>query len=284
MSRPSTKHKRVTQMGNLIHAGESYHRMVEIVQSGVLGPIRLARVWMAGGSHSLGKPADTAPPEGCDYDFWLGPAPKRPFNPNRFHFTWRYFWDYAGGQLGDFICHLVDPVHWAMNVKAPAMITASGQRYADDNAETPDALEVVYHYNEGFDLIWSHQNHSPRGFFDRGAGIAFYGTKATLHGHYSDYKIVPNGNAEITEPPKTLPRSVGHHREWLDAIKTRAQCSCHFGYGHELSALAHLGNLALRTGTTLAWDGAAERVTNHPAANAHLFREEYRKPWVLPEV
>ena len=136
------KHKRVTQMGNLIHAGENYHRVVEIVRSGVLGTISKTRVWMAADLSGMGKPADGDPPAGCDYDFWLGPAPKRAFNPNRFTFNWRWFWDYGGGLLTDFCCHIVDPVHWAMEVDAPWTITVTGGRFAlVDNGETQDTLQ-----------------------------------------------------------------------------------------------------------------------------------------------
>jgi hypothetical protein len=219
---------------------------------------------MARNIEGLGNPADTEPPEGCDYDFWLGPAPKRPFNPNRFTFNWRYFWDYAGGHLCDFVCHLVDPVHWGMKVSWPETITAQGER--------------------GFDLIWSHQETNSRGFEGRQAGIAFYGTKGTLHGHYNDYKLIPEKGEEIEEPPKTLPRSPGHHREWLNAIKSREECSCHFAYGHPLSAVGHLGNIALWTGRKLRWDGAKERFVDDPEADRYLLREEYRAPWTLPEV
>ena len=88
----------------------------------------------------------------------------------------------------------------------------------------------------------------------------------------------------ITEPEPFLPRSRGHHREWIDAIKSRDECSCHFGYGHQLSAVAHLGNMALKTGKRLQWDAQSERVTNAPEANNYLFRSEYRAPWRLPEV
>jgi predicted dehydrogenase len=279
------KYNRITQMGNLIHAGETYHRMVEIVQSGVLGQITKTRVWMAANVPGIGSPPDSAPPDGADYDFWLGPAPVRPFNSNRFIYQWRYFWDYAGGQLCDFCCHLVDPVHWAMEVEHPETITATGGRYAlKDNAETPDTLEVVYHYAKGFDLIWSHISNNAQGFFDRGAGIAFQGTNATLHGHYNDFKVIDEKGKEIKLAEPSLPRSVGHHREWLNGIKSREQCSCHFAYGHQLSNVGHLGNIALWTGEKLKWDGTAERVTNHEAANRYLLREEYRSPWSLPKV
>jgi predicted dehydrogenase len=278
------KHGRVTQMGNLIHASETYHRIAEIVQSGALGTIRKARVWMAGRNGGIGSPPDGSAPSGVDYDAWLGPAPERAFNPNRFHFNWRYFWDYAGGQLGDFVCHLVDPVLWGMRVEAPVSVVAQGERYADDNAETPDTLEVTYRFAEGFDLVWSHQNHNGDGFFGRPAGVAFYGTRGTLHGHYNDYVIEWAGGEASEEPAPSLPRSPGHHREWLDAIKSRAQCSCNFEYGHRLSTVGHLGNIALKVGRRLEWDPKAERFPRDEEANGHLLRETYRAPWTLPEV
>jgi len=284
--RAARKHDRVTQMGNLIHATENYHRVAEVLQSGCLGRVTKARVWMARNDQDfLGRPADTEPPSGCDYDFWLGPAPKRPFNPNRFTFNWRYFWDYAGGLLADFVCHLVDPIHWGLRATAPQRIAGTGGRFAlDDHGETPDTFDVTYLYAGGWQLVWSLQSRAPHGFHGRSAGLEVAGTKGTLHAHYNDYVILPNPGETIEEPEPFLPRSVGHHREWLDAIKTRARCSCDFGYGHELTNVGHLGNIAIRTGKTLEWDADAERVTNDEAANDYLNRSEYRAPWRLPEV
>jgi len=281
------KSKRVTQMGNLIHAGENYHRVVEIVRSGILGTISKTRVWMAADRSGLGKPADCDPPTGCDYELWLGPAPLRAFNPNRFTFNWRWFWDYGGGLLTDFCCHIVDLVHWAMEVDAPRTVAATGGRFAlVDNCETPDTLEVAYEYEKNgqdFLLVWSHTDANTHGLEGMGLGIMFQGTEATLVANYVTYKIIAEKGRALHEPPKTLPRSVGHHREWLNAIKSRAQCSCNFAYGHRLSSVGHLGNIALRTGEKLKWDAAAERITNHPEANT-LLTKEYRKPWALPEV
>ncbi len=287
MVRASEDHKRVTQMGNLIHAGENYHRVAEIVRSGVLGRISKTRVWLAADRHGLGSPKDAPPPAGCDYDFWLGPAPKRPFNPNRFTFNWRFFWDYGGGILTDFCCHIVDLVHWAMEVDAPRSISATGGRYAlSDNAEVPDTLEVVYEYEKQghkFLMVWSQTDASTHGLEKQGLGIMFQGTNATLVASYDNYRIIPEHGGKIDEPPKSLPRSPGHHREWIDAIKTRAQCSCHFGYGHRLTTVGNLGNISLWTGEKLTWDPAAERILNHPEANQYLTKD-YRKPWTLPSV
>jgi predicted dehydrogenase len=281
--------RRVTQMGNLMHAGENYQRVVEIVRSGVLGKISKTRVWMAADRRGLGRPADGPPPPGCDYNTWLGPAPERPFNPNRFTFNWRYFWDYGGGILMDFCCHIVDLVHWAMDVEAPRMISAVGGRYAlDDNAEVPDTLEVAYEYQKGdqtFLMAWSQTDASSHGIENQGLGIMFQGTEATLVADYNHYRIIPEKKArtKIEEPPRSPPKSVGHHREWLEAIKTRSQCSCHFGYGHRLTTVGHLGNISLWTGEKLRWDPVAERITNHESANQYLTKE-YRKPWTLPTV
>jgi len=287
MVKASEKYKRITQMGNLIHAGENYHRVVEIVRSGVLGKISKTRVWMAADRSGLGRPQDGQPPAGCDYDFWLGPAPTRPFNPNRFTFNWRYFWDYGGGILTDFCCHIIDLVHWAMDVDAPHTVSAVGGRYAlDDNCEVPDTLEVTYEYQKGdqkFLMVWSQTDANSHGLENKGLGIMFQGTEATLVADYNSYRIIAEKNRKIDEPPKSLPRSVGHHREWLDAIKARAQCSCHFGYGHRLATVGNLGNISLWTGEKLKWDPAKERIINHPDANQYLTKD-YRKPWLLPSV
>ncbi|MDG3003137.1 Gfo/Idh/MocA family protein [Paludisphaera mucosa] len=283
----AAKYKRVTQMGNLIHAGENYHRVVEIVRSGVLGKITKTRAWMAASRENLGRPADASPPAGCDYDYWLGPAPERPFNINRFTFNWRWYWDYGGGILTDFCCHLIDLVHWAMEVDAPRTISATGGRFAsDDSAETPDTLEVAYEYEKGDDkflLSWSQTDASDHGFDGKPQGVMFQGTEATLVANYKEHQIFPVKGKTIAEAPRSLPRSVGHHREWLDAIRSRATCSCNFEYGHRLTSVGELGNISLWTGEKLVWDAAAERITNHVEANQFLTKE-YRKPWVLPTV
>ncbi len=282
----SEKYGRVTQMGNLIHATDNYHRVAEVVQSGCLGRITKARVWMALRDVGIGNPSDTTPPPGCDYDFWLGPAPLRAFNPNRFTFNWRYFYDYGGGYLTDFVCHILDPVHWGMKATAPEFVMAQGGRYGtpDDNGETADTLEVVCRYPENWQLVWSLQTNAPHGFHGRSAGFEFVGTKGTLHGHYNDYKILNNPGEEVVEPEPFLERSPGHHREWINKIKTRAQCSCNFRYGHELTTVGNLGNIALHTGKAIQWDHQAQRITNDDEADALRFRDEYRKPWNLPDV
>ena len=288
MVRAARSHKRVTQMGTQIHAGENYHRVVEIVRSGGLGKIHQVRVWIAGSRvPGLGHPPDSEPFAGLDWDMWLGPAPQRPFNPNRFLFNFRWFWDYAGGVLSDMGCHVLDLVHWAMQVDAPSTIASSGHRYVlDDNAETPDTQEVVYEY-PGFNLVWSHMYGSSHGFEGKGLGIMFHGTNGTLVADYGSYKIFPEqGRMDgFKEPPVSLPRSPGHHREFLNAIRSRQLTSCDWSYGHRLTSVVHLGNLALKTAKKIRWDGQRELCVDSsgtPDAEANrLLTRSYRAPWKL---
>jgi hypothetical protein len=174
-----------------------------------------------------------------------------------------------------------------MEVDAPRTVTASGGRFGlVDNAETPDTLEVVYEYQKNgrsFLLVWSHSDANAHGIENLGLGIMFQGTDATLVADYGTHRIIPeHRRKKIEVPPRSLPRSVGHHREWLLAIKSRAQCSCNFAYGHRLSSVGHLGNIALLTGEKLKWDAESERIVNHSEAN-RLLTKEYRRPWSLPE-
>jgi predicted dehydrogenase len=289
MVKAARDNKRVTQMGTQIHAGENYHRVVELVRSGALGKIHLVRVWIAGSRYpGLGSPPDSDPPAGLDWNMWQGPAHERPFNPNRFLFNFRWFWDYAGGVLSDMGCHVLDLVHWAMQVDAPMTATSSGHRYVlEDNAETPDTQDVIYEY-PGFSVVWSHMFGNSHGFEDRGLGVMFYGTNGTLVADYGSYKIhAEKGRMDgFKEPAPSLPRSPGHHREFLNAIRSRQLTSCDWSYGHRLTSVVHLGNMALKSGSKLRWDAQRELCVDaagNPDKHAnHLLTREYRAPWKLP--
>lgn len=291
MVEAARRKNRITQMGTQIHAGENYRRMVELVQSGELGPITTARVWLFGNGYPEGRGRfpDASPPAELNYDRWLGPAPWRPYNQGRSHWNWRYYWDYANGVLGDFGCHLMDLVYWAMNLDAPRSVAAVGGKYImPDQTETPDTLEVIYEFEPApgrdhkFSLIWSNANTTSQGFYGREMGIAFYGANATLVGDYNTHEILVEKKRRepIKAPPKSIPPSPGHQREFIDCVKSRQRCSCHIERSHKLTNLTHLGNISMRVGRRLTWDGAAERFVGDDDANK-LLRREYRKPYVL---
>jgi predicted dehydrogenase len=297
MLKAAQDNKRVTQMGTQIHAGENYRRVVEVVRSGALGKIHLARVWIANTrerDNNLGHPSDSEPPAGLDWDFWLGPAPKRAFNKNRFLFNFRWFWDYAGGVISDMGCHIMDLVHWSMDATAPLSAMSAGQRYAtDDNCETPDTQDVIYEYpgkdgKAAFNVVWSHMAANSHGFEGRGLGIAFYGSNGTVLADYGSYSVLAEkGRMDgFKEPEPYLPRSKGHHREFLDAIRSREHCSCDWSYGHRLTSAVLLGNVALKAGKKIRWDAERQMCVDsrgQPDGEGNQFlSREYRAPWKLP--
>ncbi len=283
MARAAERHKRVTQMGNHIHNDlPNYRRVVEVVKSGSLGKINRVYCALTSNEKSIGSPADTAPPPELDYDFWLGPAPRRAYNPNRSHLTYRYFWDYSGGVFIDFWCHYTDLVYWALDLQAPQTVSAAGGRWlAQDNAETPDVLELLYEY-PGLVLTWTLHPKGRPGYDHMGSCVIFEGTEATLVANYSRYEVWVKGKRDdnFPKPPQSIPDSPGHIREFLDAIKSRAATTCNVGYGHRLTKGGLLGNIAFRTGQRIAWDDAKERITNSRAADK-LVTRRYRKPWKL---
>ncbi len=275
------RHKRVSQMGNHIHNDlPNYRRVVELVRSGSLGKIHRVYCSIGTGLKGLGKPADTTPPAELDYEFWLGPAPKRPYNPNRSHFNYRYFWDYSGGYLIDFWCHFTDVAYWALELADPLTISATGGRWmAGDNAETPDTMEVVYQYPNDLLLTWTlHPNGRP-GYDHMGPCVIFEGTNATLVTNYSKHEVWAKGKLvpDFPRPTPTIPDSPGHIREFLDSIKSRTKTTCDVEYAHRLNKGGLLGNIAYRTGETIKWDSAKERITNS-SAGAKLVTRTYRKP------
>ncbi len=169
-----------------------------MVRSGTLGTIRLVKVWAyQGWMKPVPVQPDSAAPAGVDYDMWLGPAPKRPFNPNRFHFTFRWFWDYAGGLMTDWGVHEIDIALWVMGATAPKSVMASGGKvgYADDASETPDTLQAVFEY-DGFNMLWEHATGIDGGNYGRTEGIAFIGNNGTLVVNRGGWELLPE-TAEV---------------------------------------------------------------------------------------
>jgi len=285
MVEEARRRRRVTQMGNHIHNDlPNYRRVVELVRSGLLGRIVRVHCGLASNEKSIGSPPDGPPPPELDYDFWLGPAPKRPYNPNRSHGKFRYFWDYSGGYFADFWCHYADVAYWALDLKAPRAVSAAGGRWlAEDNAETPDVFEAVFEYPGPVLLTWTQHPRGRPGFEHMGSCVVFEGTEATLVTNYSKHEVWVKGKPapDFPRPEPSIPDSPGHIREFLDAIKARnTETTCNFEYSHRLNKGALLANLAFRLGARLEWDDERERVTNHREANSRLTRR-YRKPWKL---
>jgi predicted dehydrogenase len=293
--------KVVTQMGTQIHAGENYRRVVELVQSGVLGPVKRVHVWL-GSRPPAGKRVGAKPSAKFDVDLWLGPAPvaffeavhpNTPFKGKPWpHFHWRYWWEFGGGQLADFGCHFIDLPFWALGLTAPTAVAATGKKTYDGDNSVPDVMQVDYQFPAAGDrpavhLTWYHGVTGPgldgaetyKGF---GSGVLFVGEKGKLVANYNDHRLLPEEFARsAARPGKSIPASAGHHKEWIEAAKGNGTTTCPFDYSGPLTEAVLLGNVAYRCGEPITWDAAAGTVTNTKAAAQYLGRE-YRKGWELP--
>lgn len=279
------RHKRIVQMGTQWRSGKHWAEAAELVRSGKLGKVGTVRGWAY---HNwlgdVGHPPDGPVPNGVDYDMWLGPAPKRPFNPNRFHFNFRWYWDYAGGLMTDWGVHLINIMLWAMGPEAPRSVFSTGGKYVlDDNSETPDTQIAVYEFPT-YSLIWEHKVGVGLGLNSRPWGVSFTGSEGTL--------IITDGEWEVISEPKKksleskkYPGSgdarPAHVRNFLDCVKSRNQPVENLDVGHHVSSVAHLGNVALRAGRKLNWDAKTEKVIGDEEANK-LVGVAYREPWKLP--
>ena len=278
----------VTQMGTQIHAGENYRRVVEIVKAGQLGAIRRVHVWMGGRPNPGKRVAEGTPPAHVDYDLWLGPAPYRPFHPSHFHFNWRYWFDFGGGVMADFGCHYMDLPHWALDLRAPTTIEATGVKDYEGDNDVPGKQQVEYHYpaRESLPpvhLTWYSGGLKPEGAekFGKDSAVLFEGEKGRLVADYGSRKFyLDGGRADPAAPKQTIANSVGHHREWIEAIRSNGKTTCNFDYSGALAEAVLLGNVSLRAGKKLEWDAENAVVTNCPDA-AQYVDKEYRKGWGL---
>lgn len=287
----AARRKAVTQMGTQIHAGDNYRRVVELVQSGILGPIDRVHVWQ-GNTIKPGRRATSGEaPQHVHYDLWTGPAPYRPFSEDHFHFNWRYWWDYGGGVLADMGCHYIDLPYWALGLRHPQAVTAKGEKTSTGDNDVPDRLRVDYEFAAGdkhppLTLTWHHGGWMPEGAeeYQTTAAVLFEGEKGRLLADYGTHKVFLNEGAKFETPPPSIPSSVGHHQEWIDACKSRGPTTCSFDYSGVLAETVLLGNVAYRVGPRrLEWNADALEVVDCPEA-APLLRREYRAGWELPKV
>lgn len=287
----AAKYNRVVQVGQWQRSDPHWISALEYLHSGALGRIRQVKAW-ADVTYGRGFEVvpDSEPPEGVNYDRWLGPAPKRPFNKNRFHGSFRYFWDYAGGLMTDWGVHMIDMVLAGMRVAAPLSVAAIGGKLAfpDNAAETPDTLTTVYDFGD-FSCIWEQfmaMGTSPYLDDSGEPGVAFIGENGILAINRKQWQLLPlqDNGVYLTEalPPRISHENGldAHTRNFLDCIRNRQQPNCTIEMGRDAALVAHLGNIAYRTGIKLQWDKTQQRISNAPEANAFL-KPGYRAPWQL---
>jgi len=280
------KYNRIVQVGQQQRSGKHWKEMIDYLNTGVLGTIGHVHVWANFDYATLKQRSpDTTVPEGVDYDTWLGPASQRPFNNQRFHGSWRMFWDYGGGLMTDWGVHLLDMALWAMNVKTmPQKIQATGGKYLypEGAHETFDTQSVTYKFDDHI-LTWEHNASNELKQFGKNYGLQFVGSNGILVADREDWRVFP---LKQTEPEKIVKTDHQDHkkhvRNFLDCVKSRnSQTACTIENGSLCAKYAHLGNIAARLDESLVYDDIKKRF-NQKKADVYL-KPQYRKPWTLPE-
>jgi predicted dehydrogenase len=304
------KHRRVVQVGTQQRSGGHYQKARGLLRGGDLGKICSVRMQayrniMPG----YGRPEDCEPPRELDWDLWLGPAPKRRYNPLRAIYHFRWFWDYSGGQMTNLGQHALDIVHWNLGVAAPRAVTSAGGRFClQDIGETPDTQDVLFEY-PGFTAVWSHREASKG--VPGAASLEFFGSHGSLAISRKDFTVTADRRLlpENTVPQFTGAHPIGgpvgvkesgpprywtrpqtdksgdsraqfkqHARNFLDCVKLRKQPISDLESGHRVVTACHLANLSLRLGRRLRWDADKETILDDPEATKLLVRS-YRAPW-----
>jgi predicted dehydrogenase len=303
MLRAARKTNKVMAVGTQQRSSSHFQEAVETVRSGKLGKVFWVQTWNYENISpvGIGRPSDSEPPPGVDYDRWLGPAPKLPFNPNRFHLLFRWFFDYAGGMMSDWGVHLNDIVLWALDAKGPQAVSASGGILSlDDNRDTPDTLQVVYDF-PGCVLTYSMRKGNGLPLNGHDYGILFCGTDGSLLLDRSGFEIIPDKvvlpygikMAQGDRPLRKIdlePRKVKgvdgqgpHIANFLQCLKSRERPTCDIEIAHRSTNTCHLGNIAFKLGRKLVWDNETETFKGDREANALLSREP-RRGYELPQV
>ena len=279
------RNKRIVQTGSQQRSdyGGKFRKACELVRSGSIGKLSTIKVGLPGPNwvdRAKMPVPDSDPPAALDYDLWLGPAPQRPYNTNRVHYLFRFFWDYSGGQQTNFGAHDLDIAQWALDMdnSGPVAIEGSGTFNKNGWFETPETAKQTFTYANGVTVLCT----LGRGGYP--GGCTFEGDKGTIHVSRGRLTVTLNGE-KVADPMKLpttvkLYKSPGHHKDWLECIKTRKLPICDAEIGHRSATVCHLGNIAIRLGRKIQWDPAKEEIMGDKEAAAMLSRP-YRSPWKL---
>jgi len=279
------RYKRVFQTGSQQRSDPQFRQGCEYVRSGRIGKVKTIKVGLPGVNwEKKGNGAsvpDSQPPAELDFNMWLGPAPSRPYNQNRVHYLFRFFWDYSGGQMTNWGAHHLDIAQWGLGTDAsgPVEIERLGEPVynAEHLYETPTEFDVTYKYLDGPVLFCSSGTGRYKG------GTLCEGEKGSIFVSRGTLESTPE---EILEEPLDdkcvkLYASMDHHQNWLECIKTRKDPICCVEVGHRSVTVCHLGNIAVRTGKRILWDPQKQEVGGD-AELARWVTRPYRAPWVLP--
>ena len=289
LARIAAEQNVATQMGTQIHATSNYRRVVEWIQSGVIGPVHEVHIRLARGGAAGDRPRETPPvPPQLEWDLWLGPAPSRPYHPCYVPHDWHYWWDFGGGALGNMGCHYLDLVFWALDLRFPTTIEAEGPPAHSES--TPRHLRVRWQFpargmRPPVTLTWEQNSDRPPFWNEHElpdwAWCVFVGSEGMLLADYQQHLLWPQARfADVKRLEPTIPESIGHHQEWIVACKTGSPTTCNFDYSGAVTETVLLGNVAYRCGNRIHWEPENLKIPDVPEAEQFL-RRKYRPGWSL---
>jgi predicted dehydrogenase len=291
MVKAAHRYNRVVQVGQQQRSSEPWRTIIPDIQTGKIGQLRKINVW-ANFEYGIGSPKqpDSAVPAGVDYDMWLGPAPKRPFNTNHFHGVWRHFWAFGGGITTDWGVHLIDMALWAGKVAgAPKSVYSVGGNfsYPDYSRETPDTLSSIFDMGN-FVMTWNQTAGTQNGPYGQSYGVEFIGNNGTIVANRGGWELRPetkNNKSMVEAVPFQKVNDPGdaHTRNFLDCVKSRSIPVCSVETGRLAALYTHLANISLRTNSRLIYDEQKMKVEGNKEAT-QLLSPSYRSPWKLPVV
>ncbi|MBT5019499.1 MAG: Gfo/Idh/MocA family oxidoreductase [Planctomicrobium sp.] len=247
----ASQSRSIVQVGLPQRSGTHFQSAVKLIRSGYIGEVHLAKAWASHRRKSIGRCATSKPPVGVDYTRWLGPAPTRNFQANRFHQTWSWFWDYGSGELGLWGVQQLDVIRWALNLGLPSKVFAKGGKHSfKDDRETPDTLTVHYDYPE-VEVVWEHRQWSNRGIEGRSSGVAFYGDSGTLIIDRSGWKVYDHTEERFCDASEIKQTQVSN---FLNAVRDRTEPVVGMAEGQASSIMCHLGNMAFQQGRELVFN------------------------------
>jgi predicted dehydrogenase len=288
MAAAQVRYSRAVQVGQWQRSVPHFVDGLNFLKSGKLGKIRTVKAWAyQGWMKPMTSKPDEPTPAGVDYNMWLGPAPMRPFNPNRFHFNFRWYWNYAGGLMTDWGVHLIDYALLGMNAKFPKSAAALGGKYAypDGPEETPDTLTTLFEFDD-YNLIWEHAQGISNGQYGRNHGIAYIGNNGTLVLDRSGWEVIPDEKRMEAVPfqPNKGSGLENHMVNFAEAIKSRdfKKLTCSIQDGAHVAKVCQMGNISYKTGGRVIWDASKEKFTDEKA-NA-LLSAKYNNGYSIPTV
>lgn len=274
------KHGKMVQHGTQARSSENIIEGIEYLRSGKLGKVRMAKAINCQLRGPIGRVADSEAPPNVNYDLWLGPAPKRPFNQNRFHYNWHWFWDYGTGDTGNDGIHQLDIARWGLGVELPDAVSCSGgQLFYDDDHQTPDTQVATFEYDDVY-LMYEMRLWTPYKLEGHDNGNMFYADGGTMSIGRKGWQVTfKNGKLGPGGPRGSTP----HAANFIKAVHSRkaTDLNADVETGFHSATLCHLANISMRTGRRLKYDTKNERFINDPEANTYLTKK-YRKGYELP--